>query len=216
VVDDGLVPSDGPSVAHRDSTELWRTGSEAVNAGELEARLEGGCETQSLEVKASMPWEVSKLAKDILALSNVRDGGYIVIGIEDGTFTRQGVDSSTRDSYRVDVMRDQMAAYADPHVLFSVDYPKDRNGLEFVVIRVEPFEQLPVICRKDGHDVKAGVIYYRNLNKRPQSAAVSNSYDVREIVTLAAVRMRQQLAILGARLEAVSPDNKFDEELGGL
>jgi predicted HTH transcriptional regulator len=182
---------------------------------ELESRLEGQAETQSLEFKAACSWDVSKLAKDILALSNVQDGGIILIGVSDSTFSRQGVSEEQKASFKVDIMRDQMASYADPHVNFTVQFPVDRYGKEYIAIRVSQFDQIPVICRRDSNDTRAGTVYFRNRNRRVESAAVSNSYDMRDIIQLATVRMMQSLRQAG--FEVNSPhDDRFDEELGGL
>jgi predicted HTH transcriptional regulator len=189
-----------------------------MNTDELEQRLEGGRETPSFEVKASMAWNHKTLAKDILAMANVRDGGIILIGVEDRTFARQGVDQATLQTYDIDVMRDQMAQYADPHVDLSVGYPCDRDGRQYVAIEVAPFREIPVICRKDSYDTRAGAIYYRNTNRRVESAPVSNSYDMRDIITTAAMRTRQRLEELGAAPAFTEPDlrKRLDDELGGL
>jgi len=160
-----------------------------MNTKELELRIQGQAESPTLDFKAAMPWNVVAFAKDILAFSNVQDGGTIIIGIEDGTFHRQGISKEQRQTYKIDVMRDQMTAFADPHVNFSIDFPNDNDSRQYACIRIEPFEEIPVICRKDSADTRAGVIYYRNRNRRVESAAVSNSYDMREIVEIAAVRM---------------------------
>ncbi len=189
-----------------------------MDTDELEQRLEGGQETQSFEVKGSMPWDHKSLAKDILAMSNVRDGGTILIGVEDDTFDRQGVTPDVRETYKIDIMRDQMTQYADPHVDFSVSYPTDREGREYVAIRVAPFREIPVICRRDSKDTVKGTIYYRGTDRRIESAAVSNSYDMRDIVTVAAMRTRKRLEELGAITGPVVGELKqrLDEELGGL
>jgi hypothetical protein len=42
--------------------------------------LEAQAESQTLEFKAACNWDISRMAKDILALSNVQDGGVIIIG----------------------------------------------------------------------------------------------------------------------------------------
>ena len=167
-----------------------------MNTEDLEVYLQAQAESPTLDFKAAMLWNVSTFAKDILAFSNVQDGGTIIIGIQDGTFVRQGTTETQRHSYKIDIMRDQMASFADPHVNFSVDFPVDRDGKTYVCIRIEPFQEIPVICRKDSADTRAGVIYYRNRNRRIESASVSNSYDMREIIEVATVRtMREKLRV---------------------
>jgi predicted HTH transcriptional regulator len=185
-----------------------------MDTDELESILEGQAETPSVEFKGACSWDVGRLAKDILALSNVQDGGVIIIGVEDDTFKRQGVDAAQMQSFKIEVMRDQMAAFADPHVNFTVEF-SDIGGKAYVLIRVRTFEEIPVICRKDSKDTQAGRIYYRNKNRRVESAPVSNSYDMRDIVEVATVRMMQRKQRFGY---IVTPASKqqFDEELGGL
>jgi predicted HTH transcriptional regulator len=189
-----------------------------VDPEQLERLLEAATETQTFEVKGAMKWDDKSLAKDILAFANVRDGGHIVIGVEDGTFARQGVDAEILASYQLDVMRDQMTKYADPHVDFSVSFPKDREGKQYVVIRVLSFREVPVICRKNSTDVREGAIYYRTTNRRPESAPINNSYDMRDLITTAAARMRDNFRRLGVDLTPVDSDwqRKLDSELGDL
>ena len=187
-----------------------------MNTEELEQRLDGGHETQTFEIKAAMSWDHKTLAKDILAMSNVRDGGIIVVGVEDGTFARQGVTGDQARTFDEDVMRDQMAMYADPHVDFMVEFPTDRRGLRYVVIRVQSFREIPVVCRKNSNDTKEGAIYYRTTNRRVQSAAVNNSYDMREIITVAAMRTRARLLALGAVPAGDPFVDALDDELEGL
>ena len=186
-----------------------------MNTEELESLLQAQTETPSVEFKGACHWDVTRLAKDILAISNVQDGGHIIIGVEDKTFARQGVTAAQKATFALETMCDQMTAYADPHVNFAVEFPIDANGKEYVVIKVYQFEEIPVICRRDGADVRAGVIYYRNKNRRIESAAVSNSYDMRDIIELATVRMMQRKQRFGYTVTA-DDKQKFDEELKGL
>lgn len=186
-----------------------------MDTQELEEILEGGAETQRIEFKAMCNWDVTSLAKDILALSNIRDGGYIIIGVKDATFERQGVNASQKETYQVDIMKDQITAYADPHVMFSVVFPKDKDGKEYVVIKVSEFEDVPVICRKNSADTRSGTLYYRNKNRRVESAPISNSYDMRDIITQAAIKMMRRIDDYDLKVES-SVGDKLNEELEGL
>lgn len=182
---------------------------------QLEALLEGGEETPTLEVKGAMHWHRA-LVVDILAMSNVQDGGVIVIGVEDGTFNRQGLTPEQEDTYKIDVMRDQVAPFADPHVDFSVSFPVDDEGRVFAVIEVRPFREIPVVCARDGSDgLYAGAIYFRSMKRRPQSARVSNSHDMREIIETAISRRRSQLTKIGL-IGGDDSASILDAELGGL
>lgn len=183
----------------------------------LEAHLEARTESQRLDFKRAGDWDVSRLAKDILAMSNVQYGGDLIIGVDDGTFHRTGVTPEQELTYVSDVMRDQMTRFADPHVQFDVAVVPDRSGLRYVVIQVRQFSEVPVICRVDDTKagVKNGILYYRTLHRRPESAAVSNSFDMRTTLDLATIKMMQQRKAAGYTVEE-SAAEALTEELGGL
>lgn len=184
---------------------------------ELELKLEAQAERQNLDFKANCCWNVNRFAKHILAMSNLRDGGYIIIGIEDKTLKRQGVSPENILSYNIDIMKDQIAQYCDPFVDFIVSFPKDRKGTGYVVIKVLTFREIPVICRKDDSNagVRSGIIYYRNNNRRIESAPISNSYDMRDIIETATMRMIQRKSELGYKINS-DDQSKLDQELDGL
>ena len=185
---------------------------------EIEELLDAGVETQRIEFKESVQWSVEIFAKDILALSNVQDGGFIIIGVAEdtnGNFERKGIKPEHKGSYKLDIMRDQMAAFADPHVNFIVEVSIDKNGLEYIVIKIFQFEEIPVICSKESKDTKKSIIYYRNKNRRIESAPISNNYDMRTIIELATVRMMQKKSEIGYTVKE-SDKKRLDDELGNL
>lgn len=163
---------------------------------ELEALLQAADERDNLEFKAAMSWAVS-LVKDILAMSNLQDGGIIVVGVADGTFERQGVSQEQADTFAADLVRDAVAPYADPHVELTSEIVSDESGQRFAVITVSPFADTPVICKRDGHDLQQGTIYYRSKSRRPSSARIANSTDMRSVIDFAVVRRMEYYNRLG-------------------
>lgn len=179
-----------------------------MKISELEKLIEGQREHPGLDFKASGIWDVKKLTRDILAMSNLPDGGYIIIGVEevDNTFVKSGVGEELRKTYILDEMRDQIGKYADPMVDFELHFPQDSDGLIYVVIKVFSFRETPTICKRDlDKELKASTIYYRNTNRRVESAAVSNVNDLRDIIELAAVRLMQRRRSFGF----VVPDDSY-------
>lgn len=184
---------------------------------ELERLIEGQAESQSLDFKGDCPWDVKKFAKDFLAMANVRDGGTILIGIkeENRAFSRQGVSPHNLATYKIDDMRDQFRKFADPSVNFSVRYPKDKDGLEYVAIQIQSFSDLPIICVADSSDTNKATIYYRNTDGRVSSGPISNSNDLQEIIEIAAIRLRKKREDYGYIIKDDDKE-KLDQELDGL
>jgi predicted HTH transcriptional regulator len=191
------------------------SGGGFLRTEEIESILDGAEETQNLEFKGPMDWDVKNLAKDILAIANVEDGGIIIIGVENDTFKRIGLIKSQVDTYKIDTMKDQLGEYADPHVRISVKSIKDKNDIEFIIINISPFNDLPVICKRDGKDVQKGTLYYRSNSQKPQSARVSNSNDLRDIIERAAVNLMHRFESRGLTVESTFVE-ELKDELGGL
>lgn len=189
---------------------------EDMDTEEIESLLDGAEETDRLEFKQAMNWDRGTFVKDILAMANVQDGGRIVVGVEDETFKRQGMTDEQVASYKIDDMRDQIAPFADPFVVFKVNAVSDKQGLKYIIIEVTPFDEFPVVCKKDGYDVKCGIIYFRSRAQKPQSARVSSSSDMREIIDRSVIRRMRAMMALGYTASVARSTYDFDGELGGL
>jgi predicted HTH transcriptional regulator len=188
-----------------------------VDTEQLERLLDGAEETDTLEFKGPMAWDKTSLVKDILAMANVIDGGRIIVGVEDGTYQRIGLTDEQAATFDIEVMRDQVAPFADPRVTFRCDVVPDAGGLRYAVIEVSPFDDLPVVCRRDGTGIEAGTIYFRTRRGRARSARVDNSSDMRDIIERAAALSARRLARIGfVPAEAHPLDEAFDRELDDL
>lgn len=174
---------------------------------QLKSLIEGQTENPSLDFKADSPLRLQRLAKDIIAMSNVRDGGLIVIGVKEQEtgFEATGVSDANLTTYNKDQMKDKLTKYTDPPVDFDLHFPSDNNGKTYVVIKVHPFKEIPVICVRDwDKDLVANTIYYRNTNQRVQSAAISNAHDLRAVIEHAAIKMFQKYRDLGLTQNTVT------------
>jgi len=162
---------------------------------ELERAIEGQAESQNLDFKADIPWTPASMVKDFIAMANVRDGGTIVIGVSeaDDAFVGTGVCEENLKTYKIDAMRDKLYRYTDPSIDFRLTFPADLSGKKYVVIKVLPFKEIPIISKVSIPDqMAAHTIYYRNTDRRVQSAPVSNSNDLRDIIESAVVKMMQR------------------------
>ena len=174
-----------------------------MNTDELEEILEGGGETQRVDFKASVDWHVSHFIKDILAMSNVDGGGVLVIGVDEteGSYSRSGVKNEHDASYVIDRIRDQVSDYADPHVSMQLYRVKDKNETPYLILKVNPFDQVPVICKKEHYDVHKGKLYYRANSGKPASREVCSSSELRDILDRATVKLMQRYQGLGLKVE---------------
>jgi predicted HTH transcriptional regulator len=185
-------------------------------------------EDRNREFKQSFPWirsshgnTMAKVTKTILAMSNLRDGGHIVIGVEEdpsggGTYTPVGMQNNHLSSFSYENMADFVRAYAEPYVRFDIDVV-DLNGKAFLVIAVAGFGGTPVICKKSyGNVLSEGTIYVRSRSGRPRSEPVSNYADMRELIDLAVESGVREFLETQSRISRSMPNDQelFDQQMG--
>ncbi len=152
-----------------------------------------GKEQRNIEYKQSTSWSDkefrAKIIKSVLAMSNIRDGGDIIIGMEkqaDDTYISRGMEQDHLDSYTSDHIGRAVAEYADPYARFDLMKEEDNSGKKYVWIRVYEFEETPVICRKPYGAILSGGKLYTRTRRVPESAEVPSSAEMREIIAMAA------------------------------
>jgi predicted HTH transcriptional regulator len=173
-------------------------------------------EEKNIEFKKSTAWNdlqfKAKITKSIMGMANLRDGGWIVIGKEkqsDGVFQTIGMNQTDFDSYDSDLMNDFIKDYAYPEVKFVL-YKRYLDGKRFVIIKIEEFEQIPIICKKAyGDIVHRGKIYTRT--GKPETVEVPSQTEMREIIELAADKELRKFIGRAAQLGLI-PAQKTQEK----
>ena len=195
--------------------------------GELWELVYHGREERNLEYKRSMNWREpqtkAKITKSATAMANISDGGNIIIGVEkEGeSYIARGMDSEDASSFQQDDVMEHVNEWADPYVEITVTLLNDDDN-EFVCIQVREFEQLPVLCKKDGMEgLKRGAFFTRSRRKY-ETAQVGSQSEMREILDLAVDkeirRLRARRLIHEVQVMAPSEADReaFDEQRGGL
>lgn len=177
-----------------------------------------GRENRRVEFKQSTPWDnkifQAKLVKTVLAFSNVRDGGYILIGVRQGENDEpilDGVNAEHLATYSEDSVKSVVSEYADPFILLELDRV-EHNGKNFLAISVQEFLEIPVICKQDGREnLRRGAIYTRT-HRIPESAEVPTQTEMREILDMASEKKLRSYFQMQNRIGASGVDIPTDAE----
>ncbi|MFG0256411.1 MAG: ATP-binding protein [Phycisphaerales bacterium JB043] len=179
-------------------------------------------ETQSIEFKESQDWSTlsARVARTCLAMSNLRDGGIVVIGISerDDQVTITGVDDNVIATYDTDVVIDQINKFADPPLDVSV-VAIELDGNTLIVIHTQEFREIPTVCKRSfEQELQNGTMYFRPRG-RPRTEKVQTSHELREILDLAAEKRTRQFISTATRVgllneQAIPPDGEeYDREI---
>ena len=189
---------------------------------EIATQVELGRELPGLDYKQSISWHdpavQAGIVKDCLAMSNLPDGGLVLIGVEEttpGVFAPNGMSQADYDSYLPDDIATEVNLFADPAIGIAM-YKGALDQTLFVAIEVAPFDELPTVSRRDGgppgEQLFAGDVYIRPRG-RPETRKVRTSGEMRELVDRAIDLGASRLHRRGwVRAETVQ--QQFDEELG--
>jgi len=182
-------------------------------------------EGRSLEFKRSTSWNdkgfKANIAKSILAFSNVRDGGRIVVGVEqkdDGGFNPVGMTEEHLVTWNYDNIASYVSEFADPFVEFSLERV-DVDLMTFLLITILEFRELPVVCKRDGNSrLRKGAIYTRTY-RMPESAEVPSQTELREILDLATEKKIRLFHTMASRVGLTVPigpsdSERFNQQLG--
>ena len=169
---------------------------------------------------------VMQVIKAILGMSNRRDGGTIIIGVGDnqGVLNPIGLTPLELSEWTPDAVADQVANYADPNATFTLE-KREYEGNSYVVLTVEEFSDVPVLCKRDYGDVlRAGACYVRPRRK-PETTEIPTQADMRDLLDLAIEkgvtrfleRARRVGLFISPTVETSTSDQeRFDEQLGDL
>lgn len=164
---------------------------------ELAELLARGHETQRVELKGPGRSDdkgfLAKVVRAMLGLTNLRDGGSIVIGVDDRG-DPIGLTDVDEVTWNHDDVTARVAEYADPSVVFTIEHHRFQ-GERVVVIVVEEFTDIPVLCKKEySGELIRGACYVRS-RRQPQTVPVPTQEDMRDLLDLAVEkRLRRYLA----------------------
>ncbi|MFA6980520.1 MAG: ATP-binding protein [Ignavibacteriaceae bacterium] len=186
-----------------------------------------GREERNLEYKGDINWDDgqirAKLTKTILGMSNIRDGGTIVIGVQEKNeiFEPIGISDTNFETFKQDDISSFVNEYADPFVEVSLNRVELKDK-KYVVIQIEEFSELPVICKKDGaQGLFRGEIYTRPRRKN-ETVKVPSQVEMREIVDMAVEKsnllLSKRLHKSGIEVNTTQENSivSFDKQLENL
>jgi hypothetical protein len=159
---------------------------------DLEGSLASGYEFRGIELKGpglrTDKHLMAKVIRASLSMGNLRDGGHVVIGIDDDNPAAllPGLSEAELNTWLAydDVAR-KMAEYADPPLRFDVARMELSSGAEVVVIQVFEFTDIPHLCAREYQDVlRKGALYVRP-RKVPETSEVASSLEMRDVIHLA-------------------------------
>jgi predicted HTH transcriptional regulator len=162
---------------------------------ELSALLQLDREQSGVEFKGPLARTdkvfFAKVTRAVLGMSNRRDGGVVVIGVEDvgGVLTPVGLTDEVLKTWVYDHVADGFAEYGDPSVAFDMSVV-ELDGKKFVVLRIEEFGEVPVLCRKsygtkNGEVILRGGACYVRPRRKPETVEVATYADMRDLLDLA-------------------------------
>jgi predicted HTH transcriptional regulator len=166
----------------------------------------------------------AQVVKAVLGMANRRDGGRVVVGVEDlgDSLHPVGLDVTQLATWNYDDVADRIATYADPSVAFDLEVT-EYNGRSYVVIQVEEFADVPVLCKRAYDDVLRDGACYVRPRRKPETTDIPTYADMRDLLDLAVEKgVRRLLAQVQRVGLTVPPDitvtdqERFNEQLGDL
>lgn len=154
-------------------------------------------EIRGLEFKGAHPRTdrafFAKVARACLGMANLRDGGRVIIGVDEqgGVLDPIGLSEADLATWRYDDVAAALSTFADPALDFDLS-KHQYEGKQFVVLEIREFDELPVLCRRTYQTpppnsqviLREGACYVRSRRK-PETSEIPSQAEMRELLNLA-------------------------------
>lgn len=162
---------------------------------------------------------LGRVARAVMGMANLRDGGLVTIGVEDhdGKPVPTGLETAQLDSWRrYDDVASSLGEFTAPSVSFEHEV-FSYKGATLVLLHVREFDEYPILCSRDLSDgakdiVRRGALYVRP-RRRAETAEVPTHEEMREIVDLATEKGVRRYIELARRLGLSAEGAPNDDEL---
>ena len=126
------------------------------------------------------------VVRAVLGMANRRDGGRVIVGVEDdaGILTPVGLSTADLATWRFDDVAVRISEYADPSVDFDLEV-NEYNGTQYVILQVEEFSDIPVLCKRDYQRILRNGACYVRSQRKPETSEIPTQTDMRELLQLA-------------------------------
>ncbi|WP_344210673.1 hypothetical protein [Kribbella sancticallisti] len=160
-----------------------------LSVDEVEQSLAVGHELRAFELKGPGSCDSkqfrAKVIRAALGMGNLRDGGHVVIGIDDRDPAAMlpGLSADDLRSWSShDTVASRFAEYADPPLQFELAKMTLSSGADLVVLAVDQFTDIPHLCAKDyPSDLRKGALYVRARRMR-ETVEVATAADMRDVI----------------------------------
>lgn len=189
--------------------------------------IEFGIETRTIEFKSALPFETLKykVAKCAQGMSNNRDGGVVILGINEpaqGHFNFVGL----TDELLADYGRDRLYTFINSYASPAIEHRRLEVTVEsrnFLGLIIPPLGRTPTICRNDtpqtvtdNRDVMhRGDIFIRPAHSISTERACSAA-DLEPILNACANLRAAEIVRILTESGATMRSGQFEEEVSDL
>jgi schlafen family protein len=161
-------------------------------------------EGPNLDYKAGFPWTKDnrdkkyEIIRDLIALSNTKDGGCVIFGVRDEDLSFIGVSSDVYESADPSSVLQMLYDNAAPKACCAI-FKREIDGKRVVVFDVAEFDETPTICTNtilssDGAKrtiLREGAVYVRTGAATTEE--ISTADDMRSLISRAVKRKSDDL-----------------------
>lgn len=175
-----------------------------ISAERIRELVRLGNENRNLDYKGAFSWqgasndEKCEIVKDVLAFSNTRDGGMILIGVNDKTGVFEGLTEEQFASFDQTKFNSFVHKYTDPRHTSNV-HRVVVDQQRVVAIDIPEFADVPTLCARDANSsvsqnrliLRRAALYMRT--DRATSEMIDDADAMRELLNRGLMRRQNEL-----------------------